>query len=56
MEGGGPKDSSSGLKRSGEGVSTSDGSYTDGVVTTEAIVSKEVRWCRRGWRRELALR
>jgi hypothetical protein len=40
--GGGPKDSSSKLK-SGEGVSASDGSYTEGVVATEAIVSKDVR-------------
>jgi hypothetical protein len=40
-------DSSSRVKRSEVGVSASDGSsYKEGVVATEAIVSRDVRWRR----------
>lgn len=42
----GPGDSSSRVGRSDKGGSASRGSYKEGVVATEAIVSKEVRWRR----------
>lgn len=46
--------SSSRVNKSGDGASASSGSSTEAVVVTEAIVSREVRLRKRGWRRWLA--